>query len=106
MSEHDSTRIIGQRELTIDGVPVQWWAVGTRPTLVTVRARFFGSLSEFTAEDPVHCALTLATRLLNEHYERAAAARQRDRSSSGGSRSVLNKPGWFDEADDVDLGSA
>jgi hypothetical protein len=90
---HDSTKIIGQRELNVDGVPFQWWAVGDRPTLVTVRSGVFGSLNEFTDENPAD---------FKQHYDRAAAAQRASEAPSGGG-SVLEKPGWFDEADDVDF---
>lgn len=66
-----STRVIGRRELRVDGAPFQWWAVGERPMLVTVRSGVFGSLAEFTDGDPGEVAMTLAKRILTEHYERA-----------------------------------
>jgi hypothetical protein len=100
--EHDSTKIIGQRELNVGGVPFQWWAVGDRPTLVTVRSSVFGSLNQFTDEDPADYAITLAKRLLKEHYDRAAATQRTTQEPSDGG-SVLKKPGWFDEADNVDF---
>jgi hypothetical protein len=104
VGEHDSTRIIGQRELNVDGVPVRWWAVGERPTRVTVRTRVFGTLSEFTDDDPADYAIALAKRLLKRHYDRAAAARRAGQPSSGDG-SVLKKAGWFEEGDEVDFSS-
>lgn len=71
-----STRVIGRRELTVDGAPFSWWAVGERPTLVTVRSVVFGSSSEFTEDEPSKCAQVLARRILTQHYDRADRLRQ------------------------------
>ena len=66
-TEHISTRIISQRELNVDGVPFSWWAVGERPTLVTVRTPIFGALSDFTDGDVAVFAEALAKKLLADH---------------------------------------
>jgi hypothetical protein len=99
--EFISTRIISQRELVIDGAPFQWWAVGERPSLVTVRSPVFGSMTEFTDGDVAQVAAALAQELLAQHYARAG------RSPTGkelkSSNSGLNKPGWFEPGDAVDF---
>jgi hypothetical protein len=88
--EHITTRIISQRKLTVDGVPFQWWAVGERPALVTVRAPLFGALSDFTNGDVAVFATTLAKRVLANHTPRAEKTRKVD------STPVLKRPGWFE----------
>lgn len=84
------TRIIGQRELVVDGVPFQWWAVGESPALVTVRAPLFGSLTEFTTGDVAEFATELAKKLLAQPRKDPKPAPRRP------SRSALEKPGWFE----------
>ena len=89
-----STRIISQRELVVDGVLFQWWAVGERPALVTVRTPIFGSATDFTDGDVAAFADVLANRLLAEHYARAAAAKAGEKQKPP--VSPLTKPGWFE----------
>ena len=88
--EHISTRIISQRDLTVDGVPFSWWAVGERPALVTVRTPIFGSLSDFTTGDVAVFAEALAKRLLADHQARNRNARK------PADAPALKKPGWFE----------
>jgi hypothetical protein len=90
-----STRIIGQRTLTADGVQFQWWAVGERPALVTVKTPIFGSATDFTDGDVAEFAVVLAKRLLAEHYARAAAAKA-GRAVQPPPPSALKRPGWFE----------
>lgn len=92
--DHVSTRIISQRELVIDGVPFQWWAVGEEPALVTVRTPIFGTLTEFTYGDVAECAAALAKKLLTEHPTPAPKERQAARKTPDWS--ALEKPGWFE----------
>ncbi|HVY65161.1 MAG TPA: hypothetical protein VHH11_10105 [Gammaproteobacteria bacterium] len=92
-TQHTSTRIIGHRELVVDGVRVDWWAVGERPTLVTVRTSLFGGLAEFTEGDPAQCAEALAKKLLARHYRRTERTAPKD--VRGAIASALEKPGWF-----------
>ena len=99
--DHGSTRIIGQRELVVSGVLFQWWAVGERPALVTVRTPLFGTVTEFTHGDVAVCAELLAKRLLAQHHARAASARQQSKPKAP-AKPVLQKPGWF-QADDIDF---
>jgi hypothetical protein len=87
---HITTRIISQRKLTVDGVPFQWWAVGERPALVTVRTPLFGALSDFTGGDVAVFAATLAKRVLADHNPRAEKARKVERTPA------LERPGWFE----------
>lgn len=89
---HDqaTTRIISQRELAIDGVLFQWWAVGERPALVTVRAKVFGSRSDLTNGDVAAFATALASKILLEHYLRA------DRAYKARAQPTLQIPGWFE----------
>ncbi len=93
--DHVSTRIISQRELTVDGVPFEWWAVGEQPALVTVRTPLFGTLTEFTTGDVAQFAASLARKVLAQHNVRAAVAKK-----SAGTKTatvpVLKKPGWFE----------
>ena len=89
-TEHISTRIISQRELNVDGVPFSWWAVGERPTLVTVRTPIFGALSDFTDGDVAVFAEALAKKLLADHFARNQNARK------AADVPVLKKPGWFE----------
>jgi hypothetical protein len=89
-----STRIISQRELLVNGVVFQWWAVGESPALVTVRAKIFGSATEFTDADVAEFANILAAKLLAQHYARAAAANARQPAKPP--VSPLNPPGWFE----------
>jgi hypothetical protein len=93
--DHVSTRIISQRELTVDGVPFEWWAVGEQPALVTVRTPLFGTLTEFTTGDVAQFAASLARKVLAQHNLRAAAGKK-----SAGTKPamvpVLKKPGWFE----------
>jgi hypothetical protein len=95
VGDHVSTRIEGQREVTVDGVPFEWWAVGDRPALVTVRTPLFGSLTELTTGDAAEFAVALARKILAQHHARAAAPKK-----SAGSKTatvpVLKKPGWFE----------
>jgi hypothetical protein len=88
--DHVSTRIISHCELTIDGVPVHWWAVVEHPTLVTVRTAAFGSLADFTYKDASEFALTLAKRLLAKHYTRLEGVESKVPSTP-----PLKMPGWF-----------
>ncbi len=92
--DHFGTRIVSQRELVIGGVPFQWWAVGEKPALVTVRAPMFGSLAELTDGDVAQFAAALAKRLLTQH----AAAPKKERKSERRALdwSALEKPGWFE----------
>jgi hypothetical protein len=90
-SAHIATRIISQRKLTVDGVVFQWWAVGERPALVTVRAKVFGTLSDFTNGDVATFAAGLAKRILVEHYARAA-----DNARKAVKAPALKKAGWFE----------
>lgn len=89
-----STRIISQRELVVDGVPFQWWAVGENPALVTVRAPMFGALTEFADGDVAECAAVLARRLLSQHA--APAKKERKAARKPPDWSALEKPGWFE----------
>jgi hypothetical protein len=100
--EHISTRIISQRELVVDGVPFQWWAVGENPALVTVRASVFGSLTKFSGGDVAEFAASLAKELLAQHYARAGRAPTGKKLRSD-KPSGLNKPGWFEPGDPVDF---
>jgi len=92
--DHVSTRIISQRELVIDGVPFQWWAVGEKPVLVTVRAPIFGSLTEFTDGDVAEFAAALAKRLLTQHSTSPKKESKPPRKALDWS--ALEKPGWFE----------
>ena len=92
--DHVSTRIISQRELVIDGVPFQWWAVGEKPALVTVRTPIFGTLTEFTEGDVAECAATLAKKLLTQHF--APARKEPKAARKSPDWSALEKPGWFE----------
>jgi hypothetical protein len=74
--EHIRTRIISQREVIVDGVAFEWWAVGEHPALVTVRASLVGSHSKFTDGDVAECAASLAKELLAQHRARAAQPRR------------------------------
>ena len=94
-NDHVSTRIISQRELTVDGVPFEWWAGGEHPALVTVRTPLFGSLTEFTAGDVAELAAALAQKLLAQHNARPAAAKK-PADAKTATVPVLNKPGWFE----------
>ncbi len=85
-----TTRIISQRNLDVDGVSFQWWAVGERPALVTVRAPIFGTTSDFTDGDVVAFAAVLARRVLAAHYQRA------HKRHNPADVPVLKKPGWFE----------
>jgi hypothetical protein len=89
--EHIATRIISQRELEVEGVVFQWWAVGDGPALVTVRAKIFGSRSNFTDEDVAEFAAALAKSILVDHYARAA-----DNARKAAKTPALKKPGWFE----------
>ena len=104
VQDHISTRIISQRELIVDGVPFQWWAVGEKPSLVTVRANLFGSLTKFTDGDIAACAASLAKELLAQHYARAGRTPTGKKLKSD-KVSGLNKPGWFEPGDAVDFSS-
>jgi hypothetical protein len=90
-----TTRIISQRELVVDGVPFQWWAVGERPALVTVRTPIFGAATEFTEGDVAEFAAVLAKRLLAEHLARAAAVKAGN-AMKPPEPVALKKPGWFE----------
>jgi hypothetical protein len=74
----------------VDGVPFNWWAVGERPALVTVRTPIFGSLSDFTNGDVAVFAEALAMKLLADHH-----VRNRDPRKSTDT-TALQKPGWFE----------
>lgn len=87
-----STRIISQRELKVDGVLFQWWAVGEHPSLVTVRAPVFGTLSDFTGRDVAAFAVVLAKRVLADHYARAQRAEKKEKDNVP----ALKRPGWFE----------
>jgi hypothetical protein len=100
--EHISTRIISQRELIVDGAPFQWWAVGERPALVTVRSSVFGSLTKFTDGDVAEYAASLAKELLAQHYARAGRSPAGKRLPNDATTG-LNKPGWFEPGDAVDF---
>jgi hypothetical protein len=89
--EHIATRIISQRELNVDGVIFQWWAVGQQPALVTVRAKIFGSRSDFTNGDVATFAAALGKRILIDHYARAA-----DSARKSATAPAMKKPGWFE----------
>lgn len=93
---HISTRIISHRQLTVDGVTFQWWAVGEHPSLVTVRSPIFGSATEFTLGDVDAFAHELARGLLKQHYSRAAAAKAQAKAQAKPPVSPLRKPGWFE----------
>jgi len=93
--DHISTRIISQRQLVVDGVVFQWWAVGDRPALVTVRTKVFGSATKFTREEDVAAfANVLSKKLLAQHYARAAMAK--GQVAKKGPESALKKHGWFE----------
>jgi hypothetical protein len=91
-----TTRIITNRQLVHEGVTFNWWAVGDDPALVTISNSLFGSLQQFTHGDPQTFALSLAKKLLNEHYARAEQIRQAERKPDEGSSASLSKPGWFE----------
>ena len=95
-ADHTSTRIIGRRQLTVEGAEFRWWAVGEHPTLVTVRSTVFGSLAEFTYHDVSKFARTLAQKLLAQHYERAAKARGEPKKATHADVPALKKAGWFE----------
>lgn len=82
-----STRIITNRELSCDGASFEWWAVGENPALVTVRSAVFGTLQQFTHGDAEAFAMTLAKKLLDQHYALAEVARkaQKPRDPEAGS---------------------
>ena len=90
VAEHITTRIISQRKLDVEGVPFQWWAVGERPSLVTVRTPIFGALSDFTTGDVAVFAAALARRVLANHRAGAQTMKKMD------SMPVLKRPGWFE----------
>jgi hypothetical protein len=94
LPEHISTRIIGQRELVVDGVPFQWWAVGENPALVTVRAPLFGTLTEFTHGDVAEFAAELAKKLLTQPV--SSARKDPKPARTRPNWSALDKPGWFE----------
>jgi hypothetical protein len=71
-----STRIIKSTRFEVDGAEFHWWAVGERPSLVTVRSAVFGTRASFTDDDPASFAPRLAKEVLREHYERAKALRR------------------------------
>ena len=99
-----STRVVTNRQLVCDGAAFEWWAVGDDPSLVTVRSQIFGSLQAFTHGDIAVFAMSLARKLLDEHYARAEQARRdRDRDSENSQApepesppSAREKPGWFE----------
>src|SRR5438552_2754118 len=93
-SDHTSTRIISHRKVTVDGVQFRWWAVGERPTLVTVRATAFGSLAEFTDDDCSTFAHSLAQKLLAQHRQRAQAGKAERIAHAN--IPALEKAGWFE----------
>ena len=99
--EHAGTRNVSQRELVVDGAPFQWWAVGERPALVTVRSSVFGSSTKLTDGDVAECAGSLARELLAQHYQRAGRSANGKRPTD--TTSGLKKPGWFEPGDDVDF---
>jgi hypothetical protein len=67
---------IVNRELLVDGVTFEWWAVGEHPSLVTVQAASFGRRARFTRGDQRAFARELAKSLLAQHCERAALLRE------------------------------
>jgi hypothetical protein len=92
--DHISTRIISQREITVDGVPFEWWAVGEDSALVTVRSPMLGSLTELTTGDVAELAVALARKLIAKHRRHANAKKPVRPKAQG--VSVLEKPGWFE----------
>lgn len=90
-----TTRIITNKQLVHEGVTFNWWAVGDDPALVTISNSIFGTLQQFTHGDPQAFALSLAKKLLNEHYVRAEQMRKTERRSDEESSVSLNKAGWF-----------
>jgi hypothetical protein len=88
------TRIISQRELDVDGVAFEWWAVGEHPALVTVRAPGLGSLTEPNSGDVAEFAAALARKLIAQ--QRALANPARKSAPAPARISVLEKPGWFE----------
>lgn len=98
-----STRVVTNQQLVCDGAAFEWWAVGEDPSLVTVRSQIFGSHQAFTHGDIAAFAMSLARKLLDEHYARAEQA-QRERASSQApetpeiesSSNAREKPGWFE----------
>lgn len=78
--DRTSTRVIGLREIKVDGAPFHWWAVGMRPSLVVVRSSIFGGRSALTEDEPSIAATKLAKEMLAEHYQRAARLREQQRS--------------------------
>ena len=88
-----STRIVSQRELRVDGISFEWWAVGEQPAFVTVRARWFGSVTEPTTGDVAELAAVLARKLIAQHRARPAKKPVRAKTPS---LTVLEKPGWFE----------
>lgn len=96
-----TTRLIS-RELTLDGVTFHWWAVGENPSLVTVSNPIFGNKADFVSRDREGFAVSLARRLLVEHYQRAAEIRkaQTQTAADDADPDLLDKPGWFSLAKD------
>jgi hypothetical protein len=93
---HTSTQIIGHRELTVDRVQFQWWAVADRPALVTVRSTAFGSLAEFTYHDACPFAHPLATELLAQERKRTQEARGATNKTARTHVPALKKAEWFE----------
>ena len=91
-----STRVVTNQQLVHDGVTFTWGAVGDDPALVTISNSIFGSLREFTRDDPKAFALTLAERLLHNHHAQAEQTRKTDGKSEGGSSASFTKAGWFE----------
>ncbi|HEX5421863.1 MAG TPA: hypothetical protein VFY39_17875 [Gammaproteobacteria bacterium] len=100
---------VASRALVLDGIEFQWWAVGERPAVVTVRHRALGGRTELTGGDPEKFARWLAKVMLDTHHAKrplsSGAPYALDESPSanpcnqanGGQSAVdaFSKPGWF-----------
>lgn len=97
--ESTSTRIITNRQVVHQGVTFHWWAVGDDPALVTISNSVFGSLQEFTHGDRIAFALSLAKKLLNEHYARAERQKTEQKAADD-ELSALDMAGWYESPPD------
>jgi hypothetical protein len=106
---HQPSAPIVSRELVLNGVAFQWWAVGERPAAVTVRHRAIGGRTELTGGDPEKFARWLAKVMLDTHQARKPLGSEAPyaldespsakpcKEASGRLPAVdaFSKPGWF-----------